>query len=246
VATDSATSLLHKEISPISDAQFFLQSSQLLQKLEPTVRNDIIPNLEDYDGRWHPSGFMVYALGMHPQLGSLRLHIWPKNLRRRLVKGRGKMGEIYDGDIHNHAWNISSLTMQYYKDNLYQVEGVESSSEQDFNDRGLFRVFNVSYQKDARQALVTNGKVVKATITDQREASNGDIIHTAHTHIFHSPTIPEDTLGATLVFDSARMTPDGPDILIGGSTEPIYDTRRSVTRSDAELVKLQFTETKTS
>lgn len=240
--TDSATSLLHTGLSVLRNEEFFAQAKELLQKLYLPVEDEIIPHLDDYDGRWHPSGFMVYALGTHPQLGNLRLHIWPQNLRRRLLKGREKMGDIYDGDIHNHAWDITSITMTHYRDNLYKVERVGDSGMDDaeFDAKGLFRIFNVSYQENARQSLVTNGAVASATVIEARETQRGDILNTAHTTVFHSPVIADDLFGCTLVFDSIRMTPGGPDILIGGSTDPIYDTRRPVSVEDATLAKNQY------
>ena len=244
--TDSATSLLHTGLSVLKNEEFFVQAKALLQDLQLPVEEEILPHLEKYDGRWHPSGFMVYALGTHPQLGDLRLHIWPQNLRRRLLKGREKMGDIYDGDIHNHAWDITSITMTHYRDNLYKVERVADSDIDDaeFHAKGFFRIFNVSYQENARQSLVTNGVVVSANVIETRETQRGDILNTMHTTVFHAPIIADDMFGCTLVFDSIRMTPDGPDILIGGSTDPIYDTRRPVSAEDAILVKNQYRDLK--
>lgn len=239
--TDTVTALLHDVDNNIDQEKFFKDAEELLLKLGDVVRSEVIPNLEQYDGRWHPSGFMVYALGAHPELGSLRFHIWPKNLRRRLIKGRGEMNDIYDGDIHNHAWNITSLVMEYYSDNFYDIKTVDEGNltDKEVNDKGLYRVFNVRYGEDARQGLMTDGKVVEAVITKQREARKGDI-HTIDTSIFHAPTIPVDVLGSTLVFDSFRLHANGPDILIGGTTDPIFDARREVSKEDAILAKNQL------
>ena len=235
--TDTATALLHADDSRISPEQFFSESKELLGKLSEVVREEVIPHLEDYEGRWHPSGFMVYALGVHPKLGNLRFHIWPKNLRRRLIKGRGAMGDIYDGDIHNHAWNIVSFVMEYYSDNFYELK--DATTPYNESNSSLFRVFNVKYGENAEQGLVTEGRCVEASLSKQRVANRGDI-HTINTSIFHAPTIPDDMLGSTLVLDSFRVHTEGPDILIGGTTDPIYDTRRTIPKDDAILARNQL------
>ncbi len=68
-------------------SEFFERASIMLDELSVPVLDNINPILENYSGRWNPMGFMVLPLGSHPELGILRLHIWPRNLRKLTPKG---------------------------------------------------------------------------------------------------------------------------------------------------------------
>lgn len=238
--SNDATALLHNRQNVLSAAEFFSRAPKLLDQLGNVVAAEIIPNLEHYRGRWHPTGFMAYPLGVHPQLGDLRLHIWPKGLRQRRLIGKGPMGEIHDGDIHDHSWNIVSLVMEFYSDNFYDVSSVPGESLLEQKDSSRFRVYNVTYAKNGRQGLATSGNCVEAGVKDVRAARRGDF-HTIDAGVFHAPTIPEDKLGATLVFSSPRVATSGPDILIAGTKDPIFDIRRVITTAEARLAKSQLT-----
>lgn len=238
---DSTAPMLHVEKNNISEKDFFSQTKKLLAELAPLVRNEVVPHLESFEGRWHPSGFMVYPLGTHPVLGTLRFHIWPKGLRRRVLKGRGDMGYVYDGDIHNHAWNLTSLALEYYQDIIFEVN---DTPEQGLSDKQVnkndqwFRVFNVHYSQDVRQSLRTDGRSVYVEMKEQRYAQKGEM-HTIKVGVYHAPNIPENLLGATLVFDSFRLA-SGPDVLIGGNQDPIFDRRLPVSHDDALIAKRHF------
>lgn len=74
--------------------RFFDQAYALLEKAEPIVLDGVVPNLEQYSGRWNPGGFMVFPLGVHEVLGSLRLHVYPRGIPRETDQGP---------NIHNHG-----------------------------------------------------------------------------------------------------------------------------------------------
>ena len=78
--------LRHAERQPVERDEFFSASACLLPDLADAVCADIMPSLENAYGRWHPSGFMVFPLGTHPELGTLRLHIWPDGARQRQIR----------------------------------------------------------------------------------------------------------------------------------------------------------------
>jgi hypothetical protein len=234
------TALQHEIRTEVDGDKFSADASVLLRTLAPLVMSEIVPELELYYGRWHPSGLMVYVLGTHKDLGILRFHVWPKGLRKRIKKGLGQMGNIFDGDIHNHAWYITSLAMKYYSDDIYNVLPVNELNLTDAEviERELYRVFNVTYEENVRQALTPNGSYVTAIVSQSRVTHKGDI-HTIAPGIYHAPTVPFEMLGSTLVFDSFRAT-DGPDILIRGANEPIYDTRQTISKEEAILAKNQL------
>lgn len=107
----------HGTWSEISPDDFHARSSELLTDLAMTVRSDVIPHLELYPARLHPSGFSVQLLGTHPLLGDLRLRVYPPDMAElREPLGMGKVDTdvngypIYDGAIHEHSWGVTGLS----------------------------------------------------------------------------------------------------------------------------------------
>lgn len=220
---------------PVRD--FFDQAVDLLPAIDETLKADVIPNLDQYDGRWHPSGYMVYPLGTHPTLGSLRFHIWPNGLR--LIEDRE--GPLRD--VHDHVVHIASIAAKgTYSDNIYRVEARGNDvTDEEVAANGLLRVFTPPSDKSGSEAMTTDGRVVRAHEIGQRVVPEGST-HTIEVGVFHAPTIPEDKIAATLSFSSFRVALAGPHILVGGSTEPIAGRKRLVTPDEAAMVKQQLTE----
>lgn len=221
---------------PVSD--FFEQAHDLLQPVSNVVQTDIIPSLEEHSGRWHPSGYMVYSLGTHQDLGSLRLHIWPQGMRHsetRDVPGLPR-------DVHDHVLHIASVAVGgVYEDDIFKVErvGRDLTDEQVVRE-GLLRVFTFPDDDPSTGTLITDGRFVRATPVEHRVVPKGDT-HSIEAGTFHAPAIPEDALAATLSFSSNRVNLVGPHILAGGSAEPIPGRRkRIVTPEDAVAVKRQL------
>ncbi|MGN6257678.1 MAG: hypothetical protein ACTHN3_08020 [Solirubrobacterales bacterium] len=209
----------------------------MLPDLADVVLEQLVPMLDEVEGRWHPTGFMVFPLGAHPELGTLRFHVWPAGFRRREPKGRGWLGEIFDGDIHDHAWSVASHVLLAYEDAFFDVEPAES--EEGPLSPDLFRLFTVAYGDNAHNALTTDGSCVVATPTERRSYRH-DEFHTVDVGQFHAPTIPDERLGATLVFSSPRRQEEGPYVLIGGETKPIVGNRRAVTKQEAREARAQI------
>jgi hypothetical protein len=247
ITLDGAKILQHSDTNELSSDEFFERSTQLLEDIEGVVRDEVISDLENQYGRWHPSGFMVYPLGAHPELGGLRLHVWPQGLRQRKVEGLGWLDDeqICDGDIHNHAWHISSRVLSgQYSDNMYEVNssGLEPGSLTDYDVamKGLLHVFQVKYRTDTTpEFLQATGAYVTADITSRRQVNAGNI-HLIEAGPFHAPTIAEDQLSATLVFNSHRVSAGGPDILVAGSSRPILGGRVDVSIEEAEEARAQI------
>jgi hypothetical protein len=213
------------------------------------VPDKVIPNLEheQFDGRWHPSGFMVFPLAKHPDLGYLRLHIWPKGLRQRENRGRGILGNIWDGDPHNHAWHVTGYNIVGYRDVLYEVEPVEYPDRQSYeevaaNGLGHFRIFRAEYDEaSGDDVLTTQGECVTVTPREERNLVNFPTdIHQIAVGDYHAPTVPENELAATLVFNSYRVKRDGPEILVGGAATVIVGARKQVTLDEKLFAKAQL------
>lgn len=197
--------------SDLLAGNFFDQATVVLQKAGPLVLEEIVPHLEEYEGRWNPGGFMVYPLGVHEVLGSLRFHVYPRGVPRESDQGP---------NIHNHGWHlISKILVGEYQDTIYDLErqGVVLGSSSQLQERGLLRLFQTMRNPGGRDVLVTDGTVVRPVPTRYREAQTGDI-HTIEANtVYHLTTIPEEQLTATLVLDSPAFT-DTTDVLINSAS----------------------------
>src|SRR3989344_4544091 len=123
------------DLSLFPPDNFFEQAEILVTKASPIVLGKVVPHLEDYPGRWNPGGFMVFPLGIHHVLGSLRLHVYPEGMPRNTPQGP---------NIHNHAWHLfSNVLVGSYTDTLYALEpsGRTTDPEAIYPGSGLLRVF---------------------------------------------------------------------------------------------------------
>jgi hypothetical protein len=238
IQSPAASASLQQGGNYLPVGEFFEQAHDLLGPVGDIVQADVIPSLEEHAGRWHPSGYMVYSLGVHRDLGSLRLHIWPQNMRRsetRDVPGLPR-------DVHDHVLHIASVAVGgVYEDDIFKVErvGRDLTDEQVARD-GLLRIFTFPDDDPSTGTLVTDGRFVRATPIEHRIVPKDDT-HSIEAGTFHAPAISEDALAATLSFSSNRINLVGPHILAGGSAEPIPGRRkRVVTPEDAVAVKRQL------
>lgn len=145
----------------LRSSEFFERASVLLDKLRVPVLDNIHPILENYRGRWNPMGFMVVPLGSHQELGILRLHIWPKDLRKLTPKGE---------PIHNHAWHLASTILAgVYSDDIYVLESEPYPiDENQRKEWGLLRVFSVGFG-DTGGTLETAGTCVRVVLREHRD-----------------------------------------------------------------------------
>ncbi len=214
----------------INPERFFDQAEPLLEELSESVLTEVVPNLEDYEGRWHPLGFMIYPLGVHEGLGSLRLHIWPAGHRVSIDGGSG---------IHDHAWYLASRVLAgVYSDDRYDVELMPDKAPEGDLSEPFFRVFGVTKVPGEPDGLRTDGTYARAQVFDQVLVPAG-LTHRIEPGAFHLPTISEGQLAATLVLDSPSLG-FKPSILINRSSEPIFNPRPAVHESEALQVKDQI------
>lgn len=213
-------------------SEFFEHASAMLNELAVPVLDNINPILENYTGRWNPMGFMVIPLGTHQELGILRLHIWPKDLRKLTPKGK---------PIHNHAWHLASRILSgVYSDDIYVVRVLEyyPADENQRRERGLMRVFSIGFG-DTGGILETDGSCVKVVLDEHRIVNAGEH-HLIEQGVFHRTTIAHDKFVATLVFDSPTLASSKSQILIDGPADPITEQRELITAEDVATVKHQF------
>jgi hypothetical protein len=138
-------------------------------------------------------------------------------------------------------WNIASMVLTYYCDDIFTVAPlpVGRAIDPDAHARNEFRLFRVTYGDRAHQSMTTDGRWVRAEVSETREVRAGEL-HTIPVLDYHAPTIPLDVPGATLVFSSPRVRPDGPDVLIGGSAPPATGRRRPISTSDGRCATNQL------
>lgn len=214
----------------IQAEDFFKAANVWLEKASPVVVNSIFPHLEDYFGRWNPGGFMVFPLGMHEDLGSIRLHVYPLGIRET----------SHGPNIHNHAWHLASKVLAgNYVDVIYDLEDQGIVTNYDpLNQDNLFRIFSTRRLPSGQDELVTEGRVVRPVPTLRRSVSTGST-HNIEAGIYHLTIIPDDELTATLVVDSPAFT-NKTGILLATGQERITRNRLIVDEASILLAKEQL------
>jgi hypothetical protein len=150
----------------------------------------IITNLETTRSVWHPSGFMIFTLGKHPELGFLRLHVWPDLLRQAAPKG---------DKIHDHSWPIASLAVAgTYIDEIYDISDTTHVPVDKDAPDGLLRLYTAPYRPNGSQILHTDGRCVQAVPIERRTVPHSEF-HTIEPGVFHRPEISVGDFAATLV-----------------------------------------------
>jgi hypothetical protein len=168
---------------------------------------------------------------------------------------------LWDGDIHNHAWDVSSYNIKGYKDVMVRCSTPQSIDipPEEFEARGLCWIFRPAYkEKDSVDMLTCTGLYTQAYLHRTRDDIGTADFHTIKHYDFHAPIIDENTFASTLVINSHRVrrplewgakdeTWDAdaswPDILIQGTSEPIVGARRAATLHDKLYAKAQLVET---
>ena len=209
----------------------FPLAEKLLTKAAPIVLEKVVPNLEDFPGRWNPGGFMVFPLGIHEDLGSLRLHIWPAGVPRETEQGP---------NIHDHGWHLSSRVLAgQYADTIFELKDVSPSDIDGLNiEKGLLRLYQTKRNAGGQDTLVTDGTIVKAISIADRQVVEGQIHHIPF-GVYHKSDIPVDRLTATLVLDSPAFV-GSTGVLLNSDMPVIARSRREIDRSSAILAKSQL------
>lgn len=211
---------------------FFERAEDVLNTATPIVLKEIIPKLETYSGRWNPGGFMVFPLGLHDTLGSLRLHIWPAGFPRVSQQGP---------NIHNHAWHLASrILVGLYTDTLYMLEPQPSFDPTDSNLalQGLSRLFTTRRSDNGQDNLIQDGALVRPIPFLDRSITAGKT-HTIEAGVYHITTIPSTALAATLVLDSPAFAITT-HVLIDDMRPEILRSRQAVGDDDKNTAKTQL------
>ena len=209
---------------------FFDNAEHLLRHIEPEVRSDVVPKLEQFEGNWHPLGFMSWKLGTIAGVGTLRLHTWPAGLRRESTRGP---------KIHDHAWHLSSLIMEgVYTDTIFDVQEVgKILPEEERIQKSLLRVFR-PVLKETSAALKTDGTCAIATATENRSYEAGTT-HRIPIKVFHITDIDPDKMATTLILESPPIN-GHTRILMDTPMDPLRDPKHVIPVEDALFAKEQI------
>lgn len=219
---------LAPERCTLNHDDFSAEAFQVLNGVADYVATELPQRLDEFLGRWHPSGFMIFQLGTHPELGMLRLHVWPEAQRQ--------VGEKGD-TIHDHAWHIASVALRgTYRDTIFDASPQDATTERERKERGLLAKFEAQYAPGAPQALIDSGERVLAEPVAHREIPEGET-HTIEPDVFHQPTIAYENSAVTLVLSSFRVHNGGPFVLFDGPPNTIQEDRQYVTDDDLEITR---------
>ena len=172
-------------------------------------------------GFWHPNGFATFEIASIADLGLLRLHVWPKRLRRSLAG---------HPEIHNHSFQLfSRVIVGEYRETQYRIDDTGTP---------LHR-YEVSLTGIRTQdSLVDTGltmRVVKVVSGVVFEAGSW---HEVEVGQFHATPIPPTRFCATLAMISPRI-PGSTDVLLGCTGfSQLRSTRPAVDEADlAEIYR---------
>lgn len=141
--------------------------------------------LASLEGRWHPNGFAVFHLDDDHELGNLRLHIWPENLR--VVRPDS-------APIHTHAWNLCSRILAgSYTETIYEEASLGMV------EAGYYSSATINYLTDKNTILDPSTALLRPTAKIQ--AGSGDY-HEIAAGVPHETHIPIGTFTATILFTS--------------------------------------------
>ncbi len=206
--------------APLMDESVFYEGAlDLLEEMAPIVLDEAPDSLANMEGRWNPGAFMVFPLGVHPELGSLRLHLFPNSIPRG---GDGP-------HVHDHAWYLASRVLTgEYRDDIVEVE-VTDVDEQERAD--FLGIYETRRPTGLRNTFRNIGRVSASRLVESRLFSAGNS-HTISPGVLHVPTVPEHMQGSTLVFVSAAIA-DSTRVIMPSSLAEQDRQRAKVT--DREL-----------
>lgn len=225
----SANEPRYQERTTLPHPEYCRQAGGLLLKLKDTVVAHSIPNLEDYPAKWQPMGFQIYDLGIYPELGFLRLHVWPEGLRRATQK---------TDIIHNHPRHIASTVLYgTYVDHIFDLR--QSDGHGGGSGDNKYTVYGKAIHPDQTEALLSEGVVVEAAIKESRKVVTGGQ-HFIEPGVFHQTRIPLGETCVTLAFNSFRTSADGPYVLLDEPPSAVAELRETITPGEIDSVKKLF------
>lgn len=168
---------------------FCESASVALQREAEHLLDNTIDRLSSMDCHWHPNGFAVFPINKHHELGILRLHIWPDNVR---------ITRPDDAPIHTHVWHLCSLILVgTYIETLYEKSGVESPEDGEYHSATIDYLRDKDSVKASRKAFLR-----QITTTQDRRGE----FHMVPADVPHETHIEEGSFVATLMITSPPVS----------------------------------------
>jgi hypothetical protein len=163
--------------------EFCDASERELGRLASTGIPWLVETAQRATASWHPNGFVVFDLGLHP-LGALRLHIWPTGERQLRDDA---------AHVHTHVWDLCARVLSgVYREQLYELVGDDAGDG--------YHSAEIDYEHD-RNTLEESG-IVFLRPTAAVTANLGEV-HAVKAGIPHETQITDDSYSATLVVISS-------------------------------------------
>lgn len=182
------------DVSHSIDAEHYIEPDEYRERageLVEGVVTEALPHvrdaLHDFADKRNPGGFMVFPLGMHPELGQGRLHVYPANTEIRFAQGP---------NIHNHAWHLFSRVVKLgaddeeaapYTDTIFELENLGTAPE----DGPVHRLYRTHRNPGGRDMLVAE-VIVNPVAIEGRVVPPGQS-HFIEAGAYHLPTTPRLT-----------------------------------------------------
>jgi hypothetical protein len=183
----------------------------------------------DVEGAWHPNGFAVFHLRAEPDLGDLRLHVWP-TARRVALEGQPA--------IHSHPWDLCSLVLVgRYDDILYDANEVAPGEVSPLRRVQRFELELGAPGRGDRVYPVDRWYV--PAVRERRAIEAGEV-HYLPAGQLHQATVPTAAFVSTLLLTSAPRK--AVQLLGDGSFGDRTYVRPPVSASDLAEMKVRLSE----
>lgn len=228
IGINPGNDLMHQYVEGarhVDPVEHYEISKALLTTARPIAEHVMVNQLDEFADRWHPGGYMVFALGVHSTHGSVRMHVWPKGIERESSTGP---------NIHSQAWHTGSLVLEgVYSDAVYDVRAPRQRDDEPSDDEYVF--YSQRRLEDAEDELTEEGQLVEAVQLGERRVPKGHL-HMVVAGEYQLPTIPKDINVATLVLASPAFR-STTGVLMRDKSGTISRERRPITVADLGLAK---------
>ena len=190
---ETGNDLAHEELVDFMEPEEYRDKAYKMLDGVHGIFESLVEQIDDFADRWNPNGFMVFPLGVHRTLGSLRLHVYPERDSKELQS---------DPEIHSHAWHLASLVLGSgdYRDYTFALNDEPSRDSQTPH-----RVYKSRRGEDGVDYQTSDGTDVFPEITETRVIPPGQK-HFIPAGLHHAP-IHSKLPTSTIVLDSHAFSP---------------------------------------
>lgn len=218
---ETGNDLAHEELVDFIEPEEYRDRAYKMLDGVHDIVGSLVERIDDFADRWNPNGFMVFPLGIHRTLGSLRLHVYPEKDSKEL------QGEP---EIHSHAWHLSSLVLGSgdYRDHIFSL-----NDEPNGDSPGPHHIYKSRRDENGVDYQTSDGTEVFPEIVETR------VIPPSQKHFIpagqHHAPVHSQFPTSTLVLDSHAFLPFTEIVRPRGDATPdreVAAQRSNLTESD--------------